>query len=205
MRIDINKTVKEILAEVPSSTRVFTQMGIDYSGSREKVLKVACKDAGVPVDKALRLLEGVGDLETQNLTFLDRIYKASTSILAVIPEASERLTLGQILDEANLRAIFASTIQEARDVMFNKPMRLVICAAQLPDGTFSELLSLSPRPFASLVILCSGACPAGDRINALEAGILDYISRPLRREEVLWVIRGALAKRLKGEAGMGAG
>jgi len=129
-----------------------------------------------------------------NKTMKDGNGDAASHILAIISEASERQTVGRILDEAGLKATFASTVHEARNILLNKPMCLVICAAQLPDGTFRDLLSLTPKLFAGMVILCSGICPSGLHIDVLEMGILDYVSHPIRREELIWVIRGALAR-----------
>jgi len=205
MRIDINKTVKNIFAEEPASTMIFKRMEIDSCYGGEKALQDACKDARVPVEEVLRLLEGAEDMEAKKSLPVDGNRDALANILGVISETSERQTVGQILDEANLKAIFVSTIHEARDVLLCKPMRLVICAAQTQDGTFRELLSLTPKPFEGMVILCSGSCPSGVRIDVLEMGILDYVSHPIRREELIWVVRGALARSLKGEAGLAVG
>jgi PleD family two-component response regulator len=202
MRMDMNKTVKDIVAEVPASTRIFKRMGIDCCYGGEKALQDACNDASVPVEEVLRLLEGAEDMEAAKSLPVDGNRDAPANILAVISETSERQTVCRILDEAGQKAIFASTIHEARDVLLYKPMHLVICSAQLQDGTFRELLSLIPKPFEGMVILCSGSCPSGVRIDALDLGILDYVSYPLQPEEVQWVIRGALVRSLERKAGI---
>lgn len=197
----MNNTVKDIVAEAPASIRIFKQMGIDCCGHGEKALQDACKDASVPADEVLRLLKGEEDLEATKSLPVDGNRQALADILVVISEVSERQTVCQILDEAGIKAIFASTIHDAGNILLDKPMRLVICAAQLQDGTFRELLSHAPKLFAGMVILCSGTCPPGRRIDILEMGILDYVSHPISREELIWVVRGAVVRSLNSEAG----
>lgn len=201
----MNKTVKDIATEAPASIRIFKQMGIDCCGDGEKALQDACKDASVPVDEVLRRLEGKEDQEVAKSLLVDGERQALADILVAISETSERQTVCQILDEAGIKAIFASTVRDARDILLSKPMRLVICCPQLKDGTFHELLSLAPKLFSGMVILCSGACPSGRRIDILEMGILDYVSHPISREELIWVVRGALARSLDSEGAMNLG
>jgi PleD family two-component response regulator len=205
MRSDINKTVKDIATEAPASIRIFKQMGIDCCGDGEKTLQDACKDASVPADEVLRRLEGEEDQEVTKSLPVDGDRQALADILVAISETSERQTVCQILDEAGIKATFASTVRDARDILLSKPMRLVICCPQLQDGTFHELLSLAPKLFGGMVILCSGTCPSGRRIDILEMGILDYVSHPISREELIWVVRGALARSLDSEGAIDPG
>lgn len=57
MMIDTNKTVREIAIEVPSATRVFEKLGIDYCCGGGKPISEACVQAKLPVDQVLRDLE----------------------------------------------------------------------------------------------------------------------------------------------------
>ena len=57
MTINTNKTVREIAVEVPSATRVFEKLGIDYCCGGGKGLGDACLQAKLPVDQVLRDLE----------------------------------------------------------------------------------------------------------------------------------------------------
>jgi DNA-binding NtrC family response regulator len=154
------------------------------------------------VDEVIRLLEAAEGLDTMKSLPVDENRPTPVNILAVISEIGDRQMVCRILDDAGLKPTFASTIHEARDVLLYKPMHLVICSAQLQDGTFRELLSLIPKPFEGMVILCSGTCPSGVRIDALDLGILDYVNYPLQPEEVQWVIRGALVRSLERKAGI---
>jgi regulator of cell morphogenesis and NO signaling len=57
MTIDTNKTVREIAVEIPSATRVFEKLGIDYCCGGGKGLGDACVQAKLPVDQVLRDLQ----------------------------------------------------------------------------------------------------------------------------------------------------
>lgn len=57
MAFESNKTVREIAVEVPSATRVFEKLGIDYCCGGGKPLAEACVSANVNVDQVLRDLE----------------------------------------------------------------------------------------------------------------------------------------------------
>jgi regulator of cell morphogenesis and NO signaling len=57
MAIDTNKTVREFVLELPSSTNVFEQLGIDYCCGGQKPLAEACTAAGVKLDNLTAMLE----------------------------------------------------------------------------------------------------------------------------------------------------
>lgn len=57
MTFDGNKTVREIAVEVPSATRVFEKLGIDYCCGGGKQLSEACGQANLSVNEVLRDLE----------------------------------------------------------------------------------------------------------------------------------------------------
>lgn len=57
MQTTLEKTVREIAIENPSSIRVFESLGIDYCCGGKKPLRDACMHANVDYDRALELLE----------------------------------------------------------------------------------------------------------------------------------------------------
>jgi len=64
MKPDVNQTVREIAIEHPATVRVFESLGIDYCCGGKRSLQDACQRAGVPVERALDLLEGVKEDST---------------------------------------------------------------------------------------------------------------------------------------------
>lgn len=124
----------------------------------------------------------------------------SPTILAVIRDPNIRKNISQVMSEIGVMVTAVSSLCEAREILEHERPSLVFCSAHLSDGTFRELLSLAPRLFTGMVVLCSGGCPAGARIDALELGIMDYVSYPLPLEELQWVIRSAMTRSLEGQA-----
>jgi regulator of cell morphogenesis and NO signaling len=57
MTLTATKTVGEIAAEVPSTTREFEKLGIDYCCGGSRTLGEACAEANIPVDDVLARLE----------------------------------------------------------------------------------------------------------------------------------------------------
>src|SRR5271169_2746039 len=65
MAIDTTKTVREFVLELPSSTNVFEQLGIDYCCGGQKPLAEACAAAGKKLDNLTTILER---LQSEQLT-----------------------------------------------------------------------------------------------------------------------------------------
>jgi len=55
--LSATKTVRELAVELPSATRVFERLGIDYCCGGGQSLEEACSSAKVKVDDVLRALE----------------------------------------------------------------------------------------------------------------------------------------------------
>lgn len=56
MAANATRTVRELAVEIPSATRIFEQLGIDYCCGGGKSLQEACAQAGIPLDQVLRSL-----------------------------------------------------------------------------------------------------------------------------------------------------
>lgn len=57
MPVNAARTVRELAVEIPSATRIFEQLGIDYCCGGGKSLNEACAQAGISVDQVLSTLE----------------------------------------------------------------------------------------------------------------------------------------------------
>jgi len=57
MNLDVTQTVRELAINVPSATRVFEQLGIDYCCGGNKSLERACGDANVPIQQVVDSLQ----------------------------------------------------------------------------------------------------------------------------------------------------
>ena len=61
MAIDTTRTVREFVLELPSSTNVFEQLGIDYCCGGQKPLAEACAAAGTKLNEVAATLERLGE------------------------------------------------------------------------------------------------------------------------------------------------
>lgn len=123
----------------------------------------------------------------------------SLAILTVIGDPNIRKDLSEVIGEIGVMITAVSDLCEARKILEHERPHLVICSAHLNDGTFRDLFSLAPGVFTGMVVLCSGSCSARARIDALELGIMDYVSYPLPLEELRWVIHSAMSRILEGQ------
>lgn len=159
---------------------------------KSKILLASCsrQNLQTPGVSAPRLTGACMDIERTK----PRLGGPLPNILAVIPDPNIRKSIAEVIGEIGVGVTAVSSLCEAREILGRERAALVICSAHLSDGTFQELLSLAPRLFAGMVILCSENCSSGVRIDALELGVIDYVSYPLPLEELQWVIRGAMTR-----------
>ena len=57
MNLDATRTVREFATEIPTATRIFEKLGIDYCCGGAKSLRDACARAHLPVEEVLLALE----------------------------------------------------------------------------------------------------------------------------------------------------
>jgi FixJ family two-component response regulator len=93
----------------------------------------------------------------------------------------------------NCQPFFASSLSDARAVMAEQPIDLLVADVNLPDGDGTSLLADLTRlhPMATAVMM-SGA-PSVDRtINAMRGGALDFLAKPFSPDQMAERIRKAL-------------
>lgn len=98
MTLTATKTVGEIAAEVPSTTREFEKLGIDYCCGGSRTLGEACAEANISVDDALVRLEkslsatpSGASKDWQNQPLSDLIGHITSSHHAFVREESPRI------------------------------------------------------------------------------------------------------------------
>lgn len=187
---DVNGACNVTVPRSAASTQKLKGMCVDYPAEAWKVSHVVDRAVRTSADGTLPSTKDSSDAEGTKT----RLREAAMNLLVVISDPGIQATVCRIIDKAGLKAVSASTLREAREILLRERIPLVICSARLHDGTFRELLSVAPKLFAGMVVLCSEGCPSEARIDALELGILDYVSYPLPAEELLWVLQGALVR-----------
>jgi regulator of cell morphogenesis and NO signaling len=98
MTLTATKTVGEIAAETPSTTREFEKLGIDYCCGGSRTLGEACAAANIPIDEALARLEKSltsaqpGDAQDwQNQLLTDLIAHITSTHHVFVREESPRI------------------------------------------------------------------------------------------------------------------
>jgi regulator of cell morphogenesis and NO signaling len=65
MRVSPNTTIRHLALQIPGSTDIFRQEGIDFSRDAERTLEEACVEADLSLDYLARRLESVDDSEPE--------------------------------------------------------------------------------------------------------------------------------------------
>lgn len=121
------------------------------------------------------------------------------SILVIEDEPQIRGMLCQNLAAEGLSAQGAANLAQAREVLGQANIQLAIVDLGLPDGSgldfIRELRAWSAMP----VLVLSARSLERDKIEALDTGADDYLTKPFQRGELLARVR-ALLRRAGGEA-----
>src|SRR3954462_7162384 len=103
MTVVIEKTVRELALENPSSTRVFENLGIDYCCGGNRSLREACESANLNVDQVLDSLEKVDQADRARHLQRDWQTEPLTALIAHIQSTHHKYTRDEI---ARLRPLF---------------------------------------------------------------------------------------------------
>jgi FixJ family two-component response regulator len=99
----------------------------------------------------------------------------------------------------NCQPVFASTLSEARAVLANQAIDLLVADVNLPDGDGTSLLEeLNRRHPTAAAVMMSGEPNVDCTISAMRGGALDFLPKPFSPDQMAERIRKALiAHRLK--------
>ena len=115
-------------------------------------------------------------------------------ILVVDDERQILRALKVILREAGYEAIEAATVEEALDLASVRPPDAAIIDLMLPDGSGVEL-SRRLREWSTMPILVLSAIGEEDaKVEALEAGADDYVTKPFGPRELVARLGAALRR-----------
>lgn len=116
--------------------------------------------------------------------------------LLLVQPPHRRGELLRILEGKDLLISTASDFVEARNKLADEAFDLLLSDAELPDGTWRDLLQLNLRLLHPCeMIVCS---PCGDEelwAEALQRGAYDLLVEPFSRQEVYRIIRSAIDNR----------
>lgn len=113
---------------------------------------------------------------------------SQVTVLAVAPE-SERATLRRMLEHSRWTLLEASTVEEAAATLRQSFSVVLICEAELPDGSWVELLDharrLEPPP---PVIVTSRQADDDFWMQVLNRGGYNVLGKPFSEREVFEMV-----------------
>ena len=122
--------------------------------------------------------------------------KRDPTVLVVDDDRKHTQALAKTFERAGYRVSTANDGQEALMILTERAYDLVITDLKMPRMNGLDLLrnirALTPQ--AAVVILTAYG-EWTTYMNAMDSGAVDYMNKPVRREEILMVARKALARR----------
>ena len=113
-------------------------------------------------------------------------------ILVVEDESNIRNLLTTMLEAAGYQVIQAATCENAKAMHASYLPDLVILDLGLPDADGMRFLDMIRRTSAVPVIVLSARSDERDKVEALDAGANDYVTKPFGSAELLARVRSAL-------------
>jgi len=116
------------------------------------------------------------------------------SLLVVEDDDALRQTLAEALGAICPRVLQASTLADAARLCSEAEPDLVLLDLGLPDGDGSELVHRLREVTAMPIIVLSGREDEEQKIQLLDAGADDFISKPCSAAELIARVRGQLRR-----------
>jgi CheY-like chemotaxis protein len=109
------------------------------------------------------------------------------SVLIATVDHEIRAALTELLESANLEAIWVSSVKAAKTLLSNKKISACLCGFWLQDGTYREVVRHLRRERMDIpaVIVSAAACPREfrDYLAAMNLGSLEVMSYPFERSD----------------------
>ena len=109
-------------------------------------------------------------------------------ILVVDDSPTERWFLADLISKGGYQVVTASNGDEAMDMVRSSPPGLIVLDVVMPGQSGFQLtrrLARDPDTQAIPIILCSSKNTETDRIWGLRQGATDYLTKPVRPEQLL--------------------
>ena len=103
--------------------------------------------------------------------------------------------LEKLLNQASFYTVTAPNLQKAKEALEMDEYDLIILDWMLPDGSGVEFLAKIRKEFyTTSVLLLSSKSDINDKVEALDSGADDYLSKPFSNIELLARIRALLRR-----------
>ena len=85
------------------------------------------------------------------------------------------------------------TLREAKTLLASHAIGLAFCEDRLSDGDYTEFLCAVRSSGQTVpVVVCSRRLDSSLYLDAMELGAYDFIVRPYTKDDVAWIVEGAL-------------
>jgi two-component system KDP operon response regulator KdpE len=121
-------------------------------------------------------------------------------ILLVDDETSIQRAVGPLLRSRGYEVEIAGTGAEALRVVFDRAADLIVLDLGLPDIEGTEVCRRIRETLKVPIIVLSARGEEADKVNALDLGADDYVTKPFGPEELLARVRVALRRVMSDEA-----
>ena len=126
----------------------------------------------------------------------------TTTILIVDDQPDNRDMLATLLGGEGYRTLQASGGMEAMDAIANDTPQLILLDVSMPDMdgyAVASLLKADPKTSGIPIIMVTAHAGRGARVVGLNAGVEDYLTKPVDAPELLLKIRNLLRLRQNAE------
>ena len=111
--------------------------------------------------------------------------RKTINILLASPLQQDQISLNCLLERSIWRVRTVGTCREAHSLLAATEIPVMICAQDLPDGSWRDFLS-SDQYRRPSIIVTSARADNSLWSEALERGGVDVLARPFARHEVIW-------------------
>jgi two-component system KDP operon response regulator KdpE len=113
-------------------------------------------------------------------------------VLVIEDEANIRTFMGTVLETSGFSVLSADTCAMARTMFLSHNPDLVILDLGLPDGDGVDLIRFIRSGSVTPIIILSARTGEEDKVEALDLGANDYVTKPFGTGELLARVRVAL-------------
>jgi DNA-binding NtrC family response regulator len=113
---------------------------------------------------------------------------APLAVLIVEDEANLRTALAALISREGAQGLEAASLEEARKSLLERSFDAVLIDLTLPDGSGLDLIETREGPGSPDFIVVTGDASAETAVQALKAGALDYLTKPVDRARLRSVL-----------------
>lgn len=123
-------------------------------------------------------------------------------ILVVDDEQSNLNAMSKLLSLEGYEVLTATTVGSATQSLKKYSIDLVLSDLRMPGASGMELLRFLRGAHPNIpVVLLTAYGSVGDAVEAMKLGAIDFLSKPVRTEQLLKIVGDALAKKASNEMG----